>query len=93
MAKKSSKYRNLVANRLTRVRGVLMRNAPKNTVRAFAKRIGVPEKTYEKWESGDNLIPQEIAAGLEDSDGVSLSYLYSRDPKRLEPEFLFVRRA
>lgn len=88
MPVKDTDYAKLVGRRLEIVREGL----DFKSKRDFAKDLGVPETNYTKWSVGANLLPAEVAATMREKYGVSLEYMWSKDPKRLKPEYFPMHR-
>lgn len=89
MPRKNREFDKLVGRRLTAVRVEL----GFEYIRAFAVALGVEEDRYSSWEKGKNSFPPEFASLLTEKWGVSMDWLYSRDPNRLKPEYYATRRA
>ena len=53
------------------------------TLREFAKHLGVGEDRYSKWEHGINYMPVEYAKKLKTLDKITLEWLYDGDPSGL----------
>lgn len=86
MPKKPDPFRAAVGKRLE-----LLRVAKGfDTIRGFAKEIGIEEDRYTTWEKGKALIPPQIALDLVARFGVTTDWLYSGDvsglPQRLLSE-------
>jgi hypothetical protein len=85
--KERVKHRKIVGRRLKLLRKILELD-PKCQKTTIAAALGVPFDNYDKWERGISMIPVEYGTILAAKFRVNLVWLYSKDPKRLEPEFL-----
>lgn len=79
MSKKRDPFRLAVGERLKALR--LAKGF--DTIRAFAKDLGVEEDRYTTWEKGKALIPPQSVADLIDRFGVTADWLYFGDPAGL----------
>lgn len=79
MPKKPTPFNKAVGKRLERLR----RAEGHETLRAFAKVIGVDEDRYRSWEKGLNGLPPEMAINLETRFGATVAWLYRDDPSGL----------
>lgn len=79
MPKKPTPFNKAVGKRLERLR----KAEGHETMRSFAKVIGVDEDRYRSWEKGLNGLPPDMAIHLENRFGATIAWLYRDDPKDL----------